>query len=296
MDDLGARLIARLEATGAAVDDRAALERAIGDAVERGERALPHHPVTREAFVDRVALALGAGATPVTRERLEALRIEDLYLACALAAGDREAVQRAEAELLPAARETIGRVDAARDFVEEVAQLVRMRVLVGENDDPPAITQYRGSGPLVAWIRVVARRIAIDRKRAVDPRTDHHDELDQLPAPDDPELAVLWRTCAAEYKEALARAFATLERRDRTLLRQRHVDKLGIDALGKIYRVDPSTAFRWVQRVEQDLVARTRSDLRKKLALTDSQMRSMDRLVSDRLELSLTSILRGRRR
>jgi RNA polymerase sigma-70 factor (ECF subfamily) len=276
------------ELTDAALDD------ALAVVVERGEQRLTHRPVARDAFVDHVADAL-AGDDAVELDAIERLSAPDLYFACALATGDARALEIAEAELMPIVRRAAGRIDANAAFIDEVTQRVRTRLFVGEAGEPPAIAKYRGAGPLARWVRVVASRIALDIKRT-DAKLDPDDDaLARLPAPDDPELALIWRTCADEYKRALTSAFAHLSRRDRNLMRQRYLDDLNIDALGRLYRVHPSTAFRWLRQVEQRLAAETRTALMEKLSLTESQVRSMERLVASQLQISLTRMLRAER-
>lgn len=220
-------------------------------------------------------------------------RVDDLELARALAAGDAEALEKAERELVPVARRAIAKVDASNAFVDEILQLVRTRLFVADGDRPALISTFRGSGPLAGWIRVVATRAAIDAKRAV--RRDHDDDaLDRLPAPDDPELALVWRTCADAYRAALGDAFAALSRRDRNLMRQRYLDQLELKALARMYQVDASTVSRWLSAIESKLAADTRAAVVAALRLTDSQLESMERLVASQLQLSLPRILRAR--
>jgi RNA polymerase sigma-70 factor, ECF subfamily len=287
------RLLHRLGARAGELADHAALARRLEELCAVGEERLPHKPVTRDAFVDRIADALLAGDGDASLAALDKLVPADLYLAAALAQPDEVALAIAEAELLPAVRQSAGRVDSTQAFVDEVSQRVRDRLFVGDRDTPPAITQYRGTGPLARWVRVVASRIALDIKRA-DSKTssDGDGDLTQLPAPDDPELEVIWRTCAAEYKSALAEAFAGLSRRERNLMRQRYIDDLNIDALGRIYKVHPSTTFRWLRQVEEKLAEATRSALMKKLAISESQLHSMERMVMSQLHVSLSRMLK----
>lgn len=289
------RLIARLGSRGAALAGEAGddLDGALRDAIAAGEARLPHAPVPREQLVDRIADSLLAAEQAIDLAAVKKLRAGDLYLACALAAGDTRALALAESELLPAARVAAGRIDAGPAFVDEVVQRVRERLFV-RGASPPAIEQYRGTGPLARWIGVVAGRIALDLRQpsVMVPITE--ETLVNLPAPDDPELAVIWRTCAEEYKAALTTAFAGLSRRERNLLRQRYLDELDIDALGRLYGVHPATAYRWIKQLEQRLAAATRAAVMKKLSLSESQARSMERLVASQLQLSLVRMLRGR--
>ena len=297
MSKRAGRLVARLGKRAGELVDGEPLDKALGESLERAEARLPHRPVEHDKLVDRLADALLASDEPPDLAALQRLHAADLNLACALEARDERAVAIAEAELMPAVRESAGRIDSSPAFVDEVCQRVRDRLLVGDRDAPAAIAQYRGTGPLARWVRVIASRIALDMKRA-DANVEHasEDALAALPAPGDPELEVIWRTCAAEYKTALTTGFASLSRRERTLLRQRYIDELDIEALGRLYRVHPSTAFRWVKQAEQQLASSTRASLMDKLALSESQVHSIERMVASQLQVSLERMLRGKPR
>jgi RNA polymerase sigma-70 factor (ECF subfamily) len=293
---LAERLIARLGPRGASFAERDAevLDAALREAIAAGQAKLRHAPVAPEALIDRIADSLIATKQALDLAALRKLRAADLYFACALAAGDPRAVALAETELLPAARQAVARIDRSPAFVDEVVQRLRDRMFV-RGAVPPAIEQYRGAGALAGWVSVTATRIALDLKRAeITIAVDPERELATLPAPDDPELAVIWRTCAAEYKAALAASFASLSRRERNLLRQRYLDELDIDALGRLYDVHPATAYRWIKQVEQRLATMTRAAVMQKLSLSESQARSMERLIVSQLQLSLARMLRGR--
>jgi RNA polymerase sigma-70 factor len=294
MTEHSARLIARLGERGATLAADPQLDPLLEGLFDRAEGRLPHRPIRRDAMVDKVADALMANDEAPDCEALARLNASDLYLALALAAKDLRALEIAEAELMPAVRQSIGRIDSNAAFVDEVSQRVRERLLVGDGASPPAISQYRGTGPLGRWVRVIASRIALDLKRADGKlEGESEDALTQLPAPSDPELEVIWRTCADEYKAALGEAFASLSKRERNLLRQRYLDDLNIETLGRIYRVNPSTTFRWLKQIEERLAAATRTALMTKLALSESAVHSMERLVASQLQLSLPRMLRG---
>src|SRR5688572_13887156 len=159
---------------------------AYADLVALGEARLPG-AVPREVFVARIERALAEA-------QLEDIHAADLYFACALGRGHAQAIALAETELMPLVRQSVGKVDSNRAFVDEVSQRVREKLLVGEDR---AIDQYKGTGPLGRWVRVIATRIALDLKRADAKIADDDDDaIAQLPAPDDPELLMMWQTCA----------------------------------------------------------------------------------------------------
>jgi RNA polymerase sigma-70 factor (ECF subfamily) len=294
MRESAARLRERLGERGGALAADPAFDALVGELIARAEARLPHAPVARTAVIDRIADALLAGEGAPDRAAASALNAADLYLALALAAKDERALAVAEAELIPAVRQSVGRIDANAGFIDEVTQRVRERLLVGDGEAPPAIAKYRGSGPLTRWVRVIASRIALDLKRADGKIAgESEDALAQLPAPSDPELEIIWRTCAVEYKAALTEAFASLSKRERNLLRQRYLDDLNIDTLGRIYRVNPSTTSRWLKQIEERLASATRTALMTKLAISGSAVPSMERLIASQLQPSLPRLLRG---
>jgi RNA polymerase sigma-70 factor (ECF subfamily) len=61
-----------------------------------------------------------------------------------------------------------------------------------------------------------------------------------------------------------------------------------------VHGVNPATAFRWIKRAEQELLVTIRAVLAERLALSDSQLQSMERFAADHLPLSLSGLLRQR--
>src|SRR5439155_27001611 len=91
-------------------------------------------------------------------------------------------------------------------------------------------------------------------------------ELDRLVGADpDPETALLRARYASAANEALREAFASLDARERNLLRQHFVDRLSIDDLGPLYGVHRATVARWLERAREALEARTRKLLMERL-------------------------------
>lgn len=166
MTDQVRRLLARLGDRSTTLAGDPLLAAQLDGLFDRAVGRLPHRPIPRDTVIDRVADALLAADEAPDREAVARLHAPDLYLALALVAKDERALEIAEAELMPVVRQSIGRIDADPTFVEEVSQRVRERLLVGDGVAPPTITQYRGTGPLVRWVRALASRVALDLKRA----------------------------------------------------------------------------------------------------------------------------------
>src|SRR5262249_46581288 len=115
-------------------------------------------------------------------------------------------------------------------------------------------------------------------------------EDDLLEAPgfaDDPELGEL----KAKYRDQLAAAFraslATLQPRDRSLLRYQVMDGLTIDEIGAIYKVHRATAARWLAPIRTELVDGTLAKLSAELGVGRASAASIVRLVQSQLELSV---------
>src|SRR6185503_4306039 len=98
----------------------------------------------------------------------------------------------------------------------DVMQELRAKLLLPPE---PRILHYGGRGPLLAWIRVAASRLAIDLLRSVrddvmrEPR-----DLDGLERVDfGPEVQLLRAAYRESFQEAISAALAGLSPRDRNL-------------------------------------------------------------------------------
>ena len=293
MTGYAARLITRLGEQGATLASDPQLEALLDGLFDRAEGRLPHRPIRRDVMVDRIADALLSSDELPDREALTRLNASDLYLTLALAARDVRAFEIAESELMPVVRQSVFRIDPTPQFVDAASERVRERLLIGDACVPPVIAQYRGTGPLARWVRVIAGRIALDLRAAGELGELAGDPSSRADAPSDPALDLMWRLCADEYEVALAGAVMRLPRRERNLLRQHYLEDLNADALGCMYRVSPSMTLHWLQQIEGRLTAATCSVLRAKLAITEGEDQSIERLVESRLPHSLPRMLRG---
>jgi RNA polymerase sigma-70 factor (ECF subfamily) len=217
----------------------------------------------------------------------------DLVLAWAAARGDRTALRQVDG-LIAAIAPALRGIDGTPDFVDEVSQAVRVRLLVAaEPGSDPRIAAYRGRGPLGAWIRAAAMRVAIDRKRSAAPALAGADLLGDLVSGEpDPALRHLKTLHRADFQQALADALAALPDRQRAVLRLHHVDGLRLAEIGRLYGVHESTVSRWVTRAAEEVADQTRRRLTDRLSLSGSSVDSLARLVRSQLDLSIARILR----
>ncbi len=213
---------------------------------------------------------------------------DDLRLASAAARGDAAALREVDA-LIAAADPAVRRIDGAAAFVDEVRQAVRVRLLVGA---PPRIAAYAGRGPLRAWIRIAATRIALDRKRGGARAVSADEVLGELVGREpDAELRHLKTQYRVEFRDALTAALAALEARPRALLRLHYVDGVRLAAIGRLYGVHESTASRWLQQAADAVADDARRRLTARLSLSADTLDSVARMVRSQLDLSIARLL-----
>jgi RNA polymerase sigma-70 factor (ECF subfamily) len=208
-------------------------------------------------------------------------------LAIACARGVPEALAAFEAQCVPAIVATARRFGSA-DFVTEVTQLVRRRLLVAESADGPAINGYGGRGPLVRYVQAVAARTALNLLQAnkSQPPLQGDEVLLETPAgADDPELAAIKLRFRSEFKEAFAGAMAELDETSRTALRLHYLDGLTLANLGALYSWSVPTASRRLAAARESLLKATRKIMAERLRLNATELDSVLRLIESRLSV-----------
>ena len=173
---------------------------------------------------------------------------------------------------------------------EDLRQMVLERLFVGE---PPGILQYAGRGSLAAWVRVVATRLALNATRSRQPEPVGDEALLELPG-GDPTMGYLRQRYAREVQAAFAPAFAALAPRERTVLRQRFLDGLSIEALARLHEVHVATIARWLAHAREQLGDGIRNQLGERLKISPVELESLIRLVRSQLELNLSQWLATR--
>jgi RNA polymerase sigma-70 factor (ECF subfamily) len=93
------------------------------------------------------------------------------------------------------------------------------------------------------------------------------------------------------FKAAFRAALASLEARERTLLRMQVVDGLSLERIGVIYAVNKSTVSRWLTRAQEQLMDETKSRLRAELALSGGELESLVRAMRSGIELSVAALM-----
>jgi RNA polymerase sigma-70 factor, ECF subfamily len=216
----------------------------------------------------------------------------DLYLACAAARGDAAALRLVDERVFSAIDPAVRRVDPSPVFLDELRQVLRVRLLVGVDESPPRILEYRAGGPLLAWVSVAALRAALNLKRSQRPTISVDELLGEVVSREpDAELRHLKSLYRAELAEALREALLALPAWPRALLRLHYVDGVRLARIGALYGVHESTVSRWVSGAVEAVGDDARRRLRERLALSAESADSVARMVRSNLELSLRRIL-----
>ncbi|WP_426754007.1 sigma-70 family RNA polymerase sigma factor [Myxococcus sp. Y35] len=254
----------------------------------RARSAWPGVVLAQEDFLAHLAARTAAGG----EAQAVPAYVEDLYLACACARGQPEALAHFERRLLPPARQALARRGMAADVVDEAMQRVRERLLLPRRDAPPRMAEYDGRGPLEAWVRTVALRLALTelRERAARPPLEALG-LALLPT-DGASFAALKHRHHADLDAAIAAALAALEPRERAFLRLHLVENVGVEDIGRVYGVSRATMTRWLKAARDTFRRRAHEELRHRLKVEDSELDSLMQTLLSGLELSMRRLLR----
>lgn len=247
------------------------------------QAAWPTLTLPKDAF----AAHLGRGAEPVNREH-----VAELFLSCACLAGDPKAISLFERNYLSQIPLFLSKVERDPDAVADVQQSLREKLLVAPAGGVARLAEYTGSGSLGGWLRVVAVRAALDRKRAHKSTVSSDSVPEAVLSPSvDPELDFIRHRYASEFREAFAAAILSLDPKNRTILRLHIVDGLNIEKIGLIYDVHRATVARWIADIRSTLFNKTRDELARRLSLSTNDFDSVVRLVGNDLDASVHRLL-----
>jgi RNA polymerase sigma-70 factor (ECF subfamily) len=211
----------------------------------------------------------------------------DLYLACACASGDPRALKAFESHFLARVDAFVAHINSASEFAAEVRQRLRTRLLVGDGNSLPRIAQYSGQGPLGAWVRMAATRAALDLQRASGLQLEAN-RVPDLGARVPPEVQLLRKRYAGEYKAALRQAWTALTVRERSILRLHFADGSSAEEVGVVFRVHRATATRWISAARQRMMDLTLQIVGERLRLPRAELQSIAHLIRSELDLSIS--------
>ncbi len=267
-------------------DGLTALARALDEALAAGRETCPAAEVDTTAWVRALGALAPKPLDPASP--LGPLLVADHYLAFACGNGSPAAVVACDAILV---REAGFAATGTRMHVsirDEAIQIVRELLLSPRPGRPPAITDYAARGPLRSWIRVAVSREMIRIAKAQNRTETLEEHLIAAPGiASDPVLEQLKSKYRGELANAFRAALDELPARECTLLRYQLIDNLTIDEIGAIYRVHRATAARWIQKIREELVEKTRATMAKVLGVDSEEAASIVRLVQSQLEVSV---------
>mgnify|MGYP001593441765 CR=1 FL=1 len=269
-------------------EDRADLEARLAALCEAAQRAWPALGIEPAALVGwlsghALAAALRAGE-PLTDEG-----VVELGLVFACARRDPAALAAFDARYLRSIPGALAHMKLSASTVDEVAQLVRTKLLATTEH----LERYAGQGRLRGLIQVMAVRTAISQlRRDAAERPMPEDDLLATPGgDDDPELAYLKARYRADFRAAFADAARALSSRERNLLRLHLLDGVGLEPLAAMYRVHRATVVRWLAAARDALLAQTRKGLRARLHIDAGELDSLMGLIGSRLDASVRRLL-----
>ena len=250
------------------------------DLFERGKAAHPQLAVEPDAFAAAVERA--------RRDDPEAeLAAEDLYLAQACAGGAPEALAAFDAACGPTILHSLRGMNLRDDVIADITQEVRAKLFVDRK-----IASYSGRASLKSWVRTITTRAAVDRLRKPEAEAASDELFVAIPdAAPGPELAHFRARYQAEFKDSFEAALASLEVRERNVLRHHFIDRLAFEDIGALYGVHKTTAFRWLEDARDKLSKRTKHQFQQRVQLPPHEMDSVLRLLQSNIDLSLSRVL-----
>lgn len=262
------------------------LERWLEEGLAAARDAWPALPLADEVFLVHLAARMRALPDP---KDYRALHLADLRLACACLQGcpmGIDAFARRHGASMTRAMARAGVRDAA---AEELSGALREKLFFGEH---PLLASYSGRGRLSGWLRAVAYHAAVNESAMARRHVDLDEALDAPDARVDIELAYLKTLYTGEFRASLAHAVQAMSPRDRTLLRQHHLDGSTIDELGRLHGVHRATAAEWLVRARQALAREVRRDLAARLSLSNRELESLLRVLRTDFRSSILAVLR----
>lgn len=248
-----------------------------------GQRRWPDLSIEFESFCRHCRASLGEAPPPEVEQHGA-----DLFLCCACVARHPSAILAFEAETSGVARAAISHVRRNPEFVEETLLELYDKLLFSS---APKVAAYAARGPLKAWTRVAAARLAIDESRARRLAWGRQVTLSEELRAEGPEPeSNLTRAEHAEaFQQALERSLASLPAQARNLLRMQVVGRCTIDQIGRIHGVHRATAARWLERIRSQVLDSIRHELcGRQGRLTESEFMSIAGSLGGVLELSLS--------
>jgi RNA polymerase sigma-70 factor (ECF subfamily) len=242
-----------------------------------------------------------AERTPVSPSLLATLAqlfTNDLYIAAAAVAGNKNGLQAFNQAYRPAVVRAAARVEKQGVQADDTCQQLMEHLLLPRGERPPGLALYSGQGPLMAYVRVASLRRAL-RILAKENKLPDAGGLDRVmelaDTSDNPELAVLKNKYRAEFKAAFQKALSALPSAERNLLRYHYLTELNTRQIGRLLGLNQSNVVRRLASVRATLLDQTRAILMETLGLGESKFQSIMMLVQSQLDVSIERMLQSQK-
>lgn len=228
--------------------------------------------VPRERFAEALERSAERGADPRT------LHLEDLALACGCAGGDDAAWEhfiREQRPVLYRAADALDSSGGARDLADGI---------YGELFERSLFRYFHGRSSLATWLRAVLAQRHVDRLRVarrLEPLPDDEsraaargpaDAGAYAPGSDDPYVEAERPRYITVMRDALQRAVATLEPRDRLRLACYYAQGLTLAETGRLLGEHEATCSRHLARTRKALRSGIEHALRTEGRLADGEI------------------------
>jgi RNA polymerase sigma-70 factor len=220
--------------------------------------------------LDGSAAKVFAGRTPSAREReryLGSLRLEELALACACAAGDDAAWEHFVLEYRPILYRAADALDpsgGARELADSL-----YADLFGLQGDPPSerrslFRYFHGRSSLATWLRAVLAQRLVDRARVRARTAPLPDEEPAAPQPaPDPDRSRYLTLIHGAFRDALGR----LDSRDRLRLLYYYAQGLTLAETGRLLREHEASVSRHMSSARKTIRREVERQLRETAGL-----------------------------
>ncbi len=282
---LAAYEVATQTARSVDAEERTRLHDVLHNILRTAHDAWPQLVIPDDRFLAYVAERVPRSGDLI--EQLAQLHAADLFLCCACAEGSERAMALLQASLFPGLVRALVRVGVEPDRRHEVLGELIPHLFVADQR-LPRIASYRGTGPLLGWLRAVAVRRAL---AGVQKTTQDDHALAVQPGTLDLEAQYLKAQYGPLFETAFAEALRSLSLRQRNLLRRHLLDGLRIDDLAVIHHVHRATVARWIERAREDLAARVYQQLAEQLGLPQGELQSLLRAIRSHIDISLGKLL-----
>jgi RNA polymerase sigma-70 factor (ECF subfamily) len=267
-------------------------DEALQDSYAAARAAWPQLDVSITEFSAFVGGRLPPETDPLLA--LSTLRVKELMLTCACARGDQTAIRLLESHYFPMLLAALGRMRMSPSKTQEICQVLREQLFVGQNGQAPRIANYAGRGDLGSWLSVSAVRAAYKllrkEKREVSDDDEHLASLSG--ASPDVEMSYVKQRCRSVFRESFNEAMAALGSREKNLLRQHYLDGLTLDQIGALYQTHRATAARWLVAAREGLEQDVRQTLGARLGLTEREMTCLMGQMRSRVEVRFSQMFR----